>query len=221
MLKRLVLVGWSLVVLAQPAVVGAVEPSALQEQLRWTVPPYRDEVAIARRFRYPCGAVVPGTVDYRVEETVGTQREFWVIDEPRRTHFKAAATLRHVSEHLLLYVQDGARVQSSALRRAARVFEERTLPVLEHTFGALPSGLRLTVFNGRLPGVGGYFASSDLLPTAVNRYSNERPMLYMNTDVFRVGTAQYDAVLAHELQHLIHSSYIRSKMRGSMRAPRR
>ena len=204
MLKRLVLVGWSLVVLMQPAVVGAVEPSVLLEQLRWTVPPYRDEVAIARRFRYPCGAVVPGTVNYRVEETVGTQREFWVIDEPRRTHFKAAATLRHVSEHLLLYVQDGARVQSSALRRAARVFEERTLPVLEHTFGALPSGLRLTVFNGRLPGVGGYFASSDLLPTAVNRYSNERPMLYMNTDVFRVGTAQYDAVLAHELQHLIH-----------------
>ncbi len=204
MLKRLVLVGWSLVVLAQPALVGAVEPSVLQERLRRTGPPYRDEVAIARRFRYPCGASVPEAVPWSIEETVGTERVFWVIDEPNRTHFKAAATLRHVTEHLLLYVQDGATVPSSSLRRSARVFEERTLPVLEHTFGALPSGLRLTIFNGRLPGVGGYFASSDLLPTAVNRYSNERPMLYMNTDVFRAGTDAYDAVLAHELQHLIH-----------------
>ncbi|MAG36598.1 MAG: hypothetical protein CL878_10205, partial [Dehalococcoidia bacterium] len=66
------------------------------------------------------------------------------------------------------------------------------------------SGLRLTIFNGRVPGVGGYFASSDLLPTDVNPFSNERPMLYINTDVLRAGTVAYDSVLAHELQHLIH-----------------
>ena len=207
-LKRLVLLGLALVVLAQPALVGAAEPSseagALQEQLRLIVPPYRDEVAIARRFRYPCGASVPGSVAWDIAEEVGTEREFWVIDEPNRTHFKATATLRHASEHLLLYVQDGAFISSRALARSARIFEANTLPLLEHTFGDLPSGLRLTIFNGRLPGVGGYFASSDLLPTAVNRFSNERPMLYMNTDVFRAGTFAYDAVLAHELQHMIH-----------------
>ena len=70
MLKRLVLLGLALVVLAQPALVGAAEPSseagALQEQLRLIVPPYRDEVAIARRFRYPCGASVPGSVAWDV-----------------------------------------------------------------------------------------------------------------------------------------------------------
>ncbi len=207
-LKRLVLLGLALVVLAQPALVGAAEPSseasALQEQLRLIVPPYRDEVAIARRFRYPCGASVPESVAWDIQEAVGTERKFWVIDEPNRTHFKATATLRHVSEHLLLYVQHGASVSSRALARSARIFEANTLPLLEHTFGALPEGLRITIFNGRIPGVGGYFASSDLLSTAVNRFSNERPMLYMNTNVFRAGTPHYDAVLAHELQHMIH-----------------
>ena len=208
MLKRLVLLGLALVLLAQPALVGAAEPSsessALQEQLRLIVPPYRDEVDIARRFRYSCGASVPGSVAWDVQEAVGTEREFWVIDEPNRTHFKATATLRHASDHLLLYVQNGASVSSRALARSARIFEANTLPLLEHTFGDLPDGLRITIFNGRIPGVGGYFASSDLLATAVNRFSNERPMLYMNTEVFRAGTFAYDAVLAHELQHMIH-----------------
>ncbi len=207
-LKRLVLLGVALVVLAQPALVGAADPSseasALQEQLRLIVPPYRDEVDLARRFRFPCGASVPEAVAWDIDEEVGTEREFWVIDEPKRTHFKAAATLRHASEHLLLYVQNGASVSSRALDRSARIFEANTLPLLEHTFGDLPDGLRITIFNGRIPGVGGYFASSDLLPTAVNRFSNERPMLYMNTNVFRAGTFAYDAVLAHELQHMIH-----------------
>ncbi len=207
-LKRLVLLGVALVVLVQPALVSAADPSseanALQEQLRLIVPPYRDEVDIARRFRYPCGASVPGSVAWNVQEEVGTERQFWVIDEPKRIHFQATATLRHASEHLLLYVQNGASVSSRALARSARIFEANTLPLLEHTFGALPDGLRITIFNGRIPGIGGYFASSDLLPTAVNRFSNERPMLYMNTNVFRAGTFIYDAVLAHELQHMIH-----------------
>lgn len=167
-------------------------------------PPIRDEVDIARRFRYPCGRLLSETVPWDISEPIGEKKEFWVLDEPRRRYSRVTATVRHTSEHLLMYVQDGISVPFRSLFGSTRVFEEQTLPALERTFGSLPTGLRLTIFNGRVPGVGGYFASSDLLPAEVNPFSNERPILYINTDVMMVGTDAYDSVLAHELQHLIH-----------------
>jgi hypothetical protein len=51
--------------------------------------------------------------------------------------------------------------------------------------------------------VGGYFNGSDVFPAAVHAHSNERVGLYMNDDQ-PVDSDIYLAVLAHELQHLVH-----------------
>ena len=208
-LKHLAVVVVAFSLLLAPARVGAqiaLDQNAVDSlaTLPSNTPPYRDEVDLARRFRYSCGAYVPSSVTWNPTETVGSSRSFWVLDEPKRAYFRVTATLRHTSDHLLMYVEDGATVSSSAIEASVDRFETRTLPALERTFGELPPGLRLTVFNGRVPGVGGYFSSGDMLPWVVKPYSNQRPMIYMNTQALPLGRTAYHAVLAHEVQHVIH-----------------
>ncbi|HEX2172441.1 MAG TPA: hypothetical protein VHL09_08345, partial [Dehalococcoidia bacterium] len=55
----------------------------------------------------------------------------------------------------------------------------------------------------RIPGVGGYFSSSDLLPRDVNPYSNERYMIYINTAAVPPGDNGFDSVIAHEFAHAV------------------
>lgn len=179
-----------------------------RELLRTVTPPSRDEADLALRFKESCLVDAPVRLPLYRSEAVGESRPFWVLDEPNRRFFQVQATLRHASEHLLFYVQEGAvgdRVTPEALAASAEVFETKTLPLLLRYFGDLPEKPRVTIFNGRVPGVGGYFSSSDMLPKSVNPYSNERPMVFMSLDATRPGTGAYDAVLAHELQHFVHA----------------
>jgi hypothetical protein len=55
-----------------------------------------------------------------------------------------------------------------------------------------------------IPGVAGYYSAGDEYPSAVYPYSNERHMLYLNTNSLRAGTSTFDSVLAHEFQHALH-----------------
>ncbi|MGH2352328.1 MAG: hypothetical protein ACRDI2_02645 [Chloroflexota bacterium] len=181
-----------------------LSPQVTRELLQSVVPPARDEADLVRRFKYACGTPAADNVSLYREETVGKSRPFWVLDEPNRRFFQVQATLRHASPHLLFYVQEGAQVSAEALAASAAVFEEQTYPMLRRYFGDLPEESRITVFNGRVPGVGGYFSASDLYPRAVNPFSNERVMVFMSLDATRPGTPAYDAVLAHEAQHFVH-----------------
>ncbi|MGI8424671.1 MAG: hypothetical protein ACR2NO_11285 [Chloroflexota bacterium] len=179
-----------------------------RELLRTVTPPERDEAELSLRFKESCLIPTPKRVPLFRDEPVGETRPFWVLDEPNRRFFQVQATLRHASEHLLFYVQDGgsgANVTIDALAASAATFETKTLPLLLRYFGDLPEKPRVTIFNGRVPGVGGYFSSSDMLPRSVNPFSNERPMVFMSLDATRPGTSAYDAVLAHELQHFVHA----------------
>ena len=177
---------------------------ATRHFLEKVTPPRRDEVAISRRYRGGCTDPLPAAVALSRNAEAGEHQRFWVLDEGRRTYFQVDATLAGQSEHLLVYVQDGVSVAPGAIDETIRQFEEKSLPLLQRVFGALPPGTRISVFNGRVPGVGGYFSSSDLVPVEANPYSNERVMVYMNTDLTKPGQRSYDGVLAHEVQHLIH-----------------
>ena len=182
----------------------ALSPQATLDLLRSVTAPARNEADLVRRFKSACGAPAAQAVPLTREAQLGETQQFWVLDEPNRRYFQVPATLRHASPHLLFYVQEGASVNADALAASATVFEEKTYPQLVRTFGTLPAEPRLTVFNGRVPGVGGYFSASDLYPRTVNPYSNERVMVFMSLDSTRPGTGAYDAVLAHEAQHFIH-----------------
>jgi hypothetical protein len=194
--------------LAAPGVPAASTAQGTRELLRTVAPPLRDEAELARRFKDSCVVLSPARLPLARVEAYGASRPFWVLDEPHRRFFQVQATLRHASPHLLFYVQDGqvgASVSDAALATSADVFESKTLPLLLRHFGDLIDQPRVTIFNGRVPGVGGYFSSSDMHPRTANPYSNERPMVFMSLDATRPGTPAYDGVLAHELQHFVHS----------------
>lgn len=167
-------------------------------------PPARDEVALARQFRGRCTDPMPTPVPAWHPGTVGERRTFKVLDERRRVFLDARTVLRGATAHLLVYVQEGLDIPPGAIEASTDRFENVTLPVLEETFGPLPSPGRITIFVGHVPGVGGYFSSSDLVPASLSPHSNERAMIYMNSDVTRPGQDGFDGIVAHEVQHYLH-----------------
>jgi len=189
---------------SQVAGPATLSPQATRDLLETVAPPASSEPDLVRRFKQACGSPAAGGVPLSLDEPVGASRPIWVLDDPNHRFFQVQSTLRYASPHLLFYVQDGVQVNPDALAASANIFEQRTYPMLRQYFGDPPVEPRITVFNGRVPGVGGYFSASDLFPQSVNPYSNERPMIFMNLDGTRPGTAGFDATLAHETQHFFH-----------------
>ena len=181
-----------------------LSPRVTRERLMVVTPPMRDEADLVRRYKQTCGTPAARALSLFRDDPAGDARPFWVLDEPNHRFFQVQATLRYASTHLELYLQDGVQIAAEALAASARVFEEKSYPILRQYFGDLPEEPRITVFSGRVPGVGGYFSASDLFPREVNPYSNERVMVYMNLDEARPGSAGFDSILAHESQHFVH-----------------
>ena len=119
------------------------------------------------------------------------------------------AKLEHVSDNAYWYIQEGVRFNRDSLKESAVTFEEQIFPGLLSSFGPLWSpeeelGQRLTILHASTPGLGGYYSSSDEYPPLVHENSNQRKTIYMNPVAFQIGTPNYLATLAHELQHAIN-----------------
>ena len=140
---------------------------------------------------------------------VGDKKRFWIADLDS-IHFHAiTATLRVQGEMVQMWVQDGVDAEQSALERSTRAFDERIYPTNRASFGeewspGVDGERRIVVLNGRFSGAAGYFASANEYSRLVNPYSNEHEMFVMNIDALSPGSAEYEAVLAHEFQHMIH-----------------
>lgn len=168
--------------------------------------PLRDLNDLARRLRRPPAAAAAAAP--RPERQVGLQERFWIADQARRRYFPISATLRYKTDHLYMYVQDGQASDQEGVRKAADELERAILPTDERVFGALriqgPDGdPRISVINGDVPGVSGYFSSGDTYAAAVMPFSNGRLALYANVRAVQPGSAAYASMLAHELQHII------------------
>ena len=170
------------------------------------VPPKGDPIEQALRLKLKgAGTIEP--IAYRdTDHAVGRQEQFNVLDLDERRPFTVRATLRHVSPNAYFYVEDGVSIAAEDLERSARELEEHIIPEVRRL--ANPdwdpgAGIdsRMTILHARIPGVAGYFNQADLLPRAVYRFSQERPMIYVNVRILRPGTDRYFSVLAHELQH--------------------
>ena len=141
---------------------------------------------------------------------VGQRDTFKVLAsvEPVEFH-EIDAKLEHVSDNAYWYIQEGVRFNRDSLQESAAAFEEQILPSLLSSFGPLWSpeedtGQRLTIMHASTPGLGGYYSSADEYPPLVHENSNQRKTIYMNPVAFRIGTPNYLATLAHELQHAIN-----------------
>jgi immune inhibitor A len=162
-------------------------------------PPVRDPADLRSRIQSP-----PGTgqgIPQPLENTV------WVNDLVDHTYRLATVDLAHASEHGDWLVERGT--PAGDLTAAADYFEERLFPTVTQLTGVswTPGSAgspKLAIFNGHLRGAAGYMTAADAQPRSVFPYSNERPVVYLNTQTSRPGSPGYNATLAHELEHLAH-----------------
>ena len=160
--------------------------------------------------------LVPGSGDIPrtlpgspVELRVGHTEIFWLVDLTDTETYQSEFRLALVTPHAYWYLEDGLDISMSGLERSASRFEEDIYPVVTQVFGTewipgIDNDPRLNILNARLKAVAGYFSSTDEYPTGVRPRSNQREIIYLNALNVPPGGADYDQVLAHELQHAIH-----------------
>ncbi len=182
-------------------------PEATLRAVTGVQPPTRDLLDLAVRFgRLPPDAprVVPSP-----EYAQGDVETFWVGNIETTSFSTATAVLRLKTPHAYWWVETAYDVPVDDLRRAATAFEERILPTIRELFGTewipgVDGDPRLHVFMGNVPGVGGYFSGADEYPAAAIPFSNEKELFYINLESVWPGERAFDAILAHEYQHMVH-----------------
>jgi immune inhibitor A len=187
--------------------VSPPEPST-EELLAEVVLPERDLLALTTRLKKPAGSIPVVVNATPPPYEVGDRAEFWIHEEPTNAYFRTWATLRYITPHLYMWVEDGYDVDQDDLIHSAERFENETYPNNRYYFGSewtpgVDNDPHISIFNGNVPGVGGYYSSADEYSHLINPYSNEREMFYINLDNARPGD-YYDGILAHEFQHMIH-----------------
>lgn len=141
----------------------------------------------------------------------GDVRTFWIANLESAEMWRITATLQVAREHVQMWLQEGLEIDREALQRSAERFEKEIYPTTCAFFGSewspgIDGDPHLLILNAAVEGALGYFASANEYPRGVHPYSNEAEMFVMNVgpDGLTPGTTSYDAVLAHELQHMIH-----------------
>lgn len=192
-----------------PFIVSTPISDTMQNKLAQTSVPERDLLALATRLKKP-GEPIPTVVNPTPPALkIGDKATFWVTDNDTLEHFEANAVLRYITPHVYMWVEEGYKVGEDSLKRSAEQFEEYTYTTNRAFFGSewtpgVDNDEHLHIFNGNVPGVGGYYSSSDEYSHLVNSYSNEKEMFYINLDNSMPGNDYYDGILAHEFQHMIH-----------------
>lgn len=164
---------------------------------------------LAQRFRgVPLNAPLVAR-DTPYEHAAGDQVQFSVLDLSAPTVTTITATARLVTEHGYFFVENGVPYADSALKTIGSDFESFVYPTLHRDFGSEPapgvdSDPRITVLHANLKGAGGYFNLADEYPRIVESRSNEREMVYLDAGILGSPGVPYNALLAHELQHLVH-----------------
>ncbi len=197
----------------------SVEREATLDALR-AAPPERDLVALAARF----GRIAPDEIDAartleepRPPEVVGDTMRFFVHDIVNQRYLEIDAELELMTDVAAVWVQRGQTFDADALEAGVLRFSEHIYPGLRAAFGSewspgVDHDPRIHILHHEpVPGIAGFFSSSDEVSSLVDPYSNAREMFYINLSVFRPGTDEYLALLAHEFQHMIHWNYDRAE----------
>ena len=184
----------------------------LLAELRAADIPPRDARELAQRL----GDTPPAPLVARTEppdESVGSVAQFWYKNRNTDENERVRARLAYRSAAINLWFEEGVRVDEADVTAAARIIEEVILPGDRTFFGTewqpgIDGDPRINfLYLADIgPGVGGYFSSADQTVTAVNPFSNEREMLYVNLKNIALDKDVHFSIVAHELQHLIHAN---------------
>ena len=143
--------------------------------------------------------------------SLGDTDTLWVSDNslqnPRQ--FQITARLAYLTDHAYWWVQEGFTVAEADLIASAERFEDHTYPTNRLYFGSewspgIDNDVRIHILMGDIPGVGGYYSSANEYSQFANEHSNQREMFLINLKAIQPGNDQFDGVLAHEFQHMIH-----------------
>ncbi|TMB95607.1 MAG: hypothetical protein E6J42_10315, partial [Chloroflexi bacterium] len=171
--------------------------------------PDRDLLDLAKRFRgVPANtAMVARNSPYSYN--VGDQQRFSLLNLDTPRIVTISATLRRITDHAYFFVEDGSPYTEEALSQIGSDFESLVYPTVHNRFGTewtpgVDSDPRITVLHANLSGAGGYFSADDEYPVVIVPNSNEREMVYLDAGALGSPGPAYNALLAHELQHLVH-----------------
>lgn len=139
---------------------------------------------------------------------IGHSDRLWVLDGNTDIYRHVRATILCETPHLYFYVQTSVHVDRRSACKSARFFEHHIYPTDRRVFGSewrpgIDGDVHVTLFYGHVPGVAGYYAGEDEYPKLVNKYSNQREILFISSDYTTLGS-EFDSTLAHEFQHMIH-----------------
>ena len=137
---------------------------------------------------------------------IGTKREFWVINQAGQKMDLLEAELYFQSPNVDWYIQDELGPNREKWENIVATFGPMFLQPMLERFGNDVSldSWKFTVLYADIQGVGGYFRFADHYSKKINPFSNEESIIYINSSVGPVGTAEFLRTLVHELQHLIH-----------------
>ncbi|HJN62464.1 MAG TPA: hypothetical protein QGH92_02675 [Candidatus Parcubacteria bacterium] len=151
------------------------------------------------------------------QETMGNVRSFYVESSYDLTQRdQITATLRKISPQLYYYIDDSwwddlTTEEQDTVKRSfnslTEEFESRIYPVLTQTFGkewspGIDNDTRITILIHPMQEyAGGYFNNGDEYPKSQVPDSNEREMIYLNSNL--INSSLTKSFLAHEFVHLI------------------
>jgi immune inhibitor A len=188
---------------ASPTATAAVTPAPLSSAEL----PVRDLLDLARRFRGYNGPDLARTTPFNYK--IGDKGQFSLIDLNTAQPYTITASVRAITAHAYFLVQDDSQSANLPLDQVTSDFESVVWPTVTTAFGepwtpGIDSDPRITVLNADLKGVEGYFSSIDEYPPAAVRYGNGREMVYIQASALAAPGPSYDALISHELQHLVH-----------------
>ncbi len=193
-----------------PTAAPTPEPnlSGLQT-LRFSDAPDRDLFRLTRELVPGSGGIQRTLPEIPPELEVGQNETFWLVNMTTNQAYQSEFELALVTLHAYWWVEKDLDFSQAGLERSAERFEEQTYPVITGVFGSewnpgVDNDPHLNILNAKLDGVAGYFSSTDEYPKGVQPRSNQREIIYMNGVNVPPGSANYDRVIVHELQHAIH-----------------
>src|SRR5579883_1199174 len=191
-----------------PVPATSTKSPVTERPLSIPTPPPRDLIDLERRLKTSATPVAQPTTQRSPDYGVGSEQTFWVANQISKSYFQARARIVYKTAHAYWYVQDGVNLPAADVKSAADYFENRTYAVEHQLFGSewtpgIDNDVHITILVGNIPGVGGYYSTADEYTTAVNPFSNQREMIYINVDAVRPGAPGFNATVAHEFMHMI------------------
>jgi hypothetical protein len=186
------------------------EAFASEAALGAAVVPPRDLVSLTRRFRSDEMLATVARTEPQ-PYAVGDTATFWTKNHDTNVNESTEAVLLYRSDELNMWFETSGRVRHGRVAAAAGLIETEILPRSRSLLGeewrpGVDADPRVNILHTTNLGAGviGYYSSADEFVTAVNPYSNQREMLYINLDNAPLGSDGYYEVVAHELAHMIH-----------------